>query len=266
MQVSTLRPGLLVALKTSVRGNVKYATQDIESDHLTADGQRKAVWQTQRVVTNPAEFELATKVRGLARTAITAVCAASNFGLLCAEADADKLAAAVFDARQVVASFNATATVTHIDIYLIAARVASDDKEAVRAINSEVRDLLTAMEEGIRNLDVEAVRNAANKARGMGKILSPFASDQVQRAIDAARGIARKIAKAGEGVTVEIDRAVMNSLRTARTAFLDLEDDSDAGASSEPLQPVAVGRAVDFDEPRVLAAAPAQPVMALLFD
>jgi hypothetical protein len=28
---------------------------------------------------------------------------------------------------------------------------------------------------------LEAVRTAANKARGMGKILSPFASDQVKR-------------------------------------------------------------------------------------
>jgi NACalpha-BTF3-like transcription factor len=265
MQVSTLRPGLLVALKTSVRGNVMYSKRDIEQDHIDANGQRRAVWETRRVVQDPAEFERATQVRGKARTLVTAVCAASNFGLLCAEADADKLAGAVAEAREVVTRFNQDSRLTHIDIYLIAARVASDDKEAIRAINSEVRDLLNAMEEGIRNLDVEAVRTAANKAKGMGKILSPYASNQVQMAIDAARSVARKMAKAGEGVAVEIDRAVLNSIRSARTEFLDL-DDTDATGSGEAVQPVVVGRAVDFDAAPPMAAAPVAQASMLLFD
>ncbi len=44
MQTSTLRPGLLVSLKTSVTGNVVYRRKDIEPDHRTKDGVQRARW------------------------------------------------------------------------------------------------------------------------------------------------------------------------------------------------------------------------------
>ena len=38
MQTNTLRPGLLVSLKTSIRGNVSYQYRDIEPEHLVENG------------------------------------------------------------------------------------------------------------------------------------------------------------------------------------------------------------------------------------
>ena len=48
MQTNTIRPGLLVSLKTTVRGNVSYQHTDIEPEHLTETGQQLAKWETER--------------------------------------------------------------------------------------------------------------------------------------------------------------------------------------------------------------------------
>ena len=83
MEVSTLRNGLLVSLKTSVTGNVSYIKRDIETDHVTEDGHLAAKWETERTIVDPGEHEAAIKVRSKARALVTGVCVASAFGLLC---------------------------------------------------------------------------------------------------------------------------------------------------------------------------------------
>src|SRR5260221_4374072 len=95
LQAQTLRPGLLVSLKTSLDGNVKYRSVDIVADHVTAEGERRAKWETERTIQDPAEYERAVKARSKARAIITGVCAPSSFGLLCPEFQRDKLTAAV---------------------------------------------------------------------------------------------------------------------------------------------------------------------------
>src|SRR5580704_12554363 len=89
--ISTLRPGLLVSLKTSLSGNVRYDKRDIEREHTTETGEARAKWETERVISDPDEYERAQKVRGKAGSVIRGICAISAFGLLCPETDADKL-------------------------------------------------------------------------------------------------------------------------------------------------------------------------------
>ena len=148
MKFTTLRPGYLVSLKTSCAGNVSYRTRTIEEEQRTDDGGARAVWETERRVQDQAEQEEAIKVRSKARSLITSVCADSSFGLLCPEHKAQDLASAVEDARELAEDFNKTASVTNVSVYVIAGRVAADDVEAVRAINSEMRELMSAMEVG----------------------------------------------------------------------------------------------------------------------
>lgn len=223
--VSTLRPGLLVSLKTSVTGNVKYLKSVIENDHVTSTGEKVAVWETTRTIADPDEHERAAKARNAAGHCIRAVCANSAFGLLCAEDRADKLEAAIKEARKIADDFNKSASITNVAVYVVCGRVEQSDVEAVRAINSEVRDLLAEMQDGLRNLDVKAVRAAATKAKGLGQMLSDDASEKVKIAIEAARKSARNIVKAGEGATVEIDNETIKVLRQQSVAFLDLSDD-----------------------------------------
>src|SRR5215831_16187739 len=223
MQTSTLRPGLLVSLKTSIRGNIRYDHRDIEREHLTEDGRQLAKWETERTISDPLEYEAATKVRSKVRSIVSSVCANSAFGLLCPEKSTDDLDNAIAEARRLTDEFNATAKLTRVRVYVIAGRIAPDDVEAVRAINSEVRDLLANMADGIRNLDVKAVRDTANRARDIGRMLTPDAQARIQTAIDAARSTARQIVKAGEQAAQEIDQRTIRRITEARTAFLDLE-------------------------------------------
>ena len=140
----------------------------------------------------------------------------------------------------------ATAQLTRASVYVMVGKIAADDVEAVKAINSEVSDLLGQMQEGLRNLDVKSIRDAANKAKGIGQMLSPDAAVRIQLAIDAARSSARKIVQAGETAAAEIDLRAVRLVTEARTAFLDLDE---AKAVAAPRQ-----------ESRALDLAPEHPV------
>ena len=265
LRTSTLRPGFLVDLSTTLKGNVRYRAETIEEDHITDTGERKAVWNTTRTVADPAEHAEAVKARGRARSIITAVCTNGARWLLCPETKADQLEAAITEARDVVARFNSRATLTRIDVSIIIGKVAADDVEAFRAINGEIRSLLATMADGLKNLDVEVVREAANKAKALGQMLTVDASERIQEAIDEARKAARRIVQAGDEGVVEIDRAVIARIQEARTAFLDLDT-----ASETLVAPEADARAVDiadtgpeFEDEPTLVKAPAAQVVEL---
>lgn len=247
MPISTLRPGLLVSLKTTISGNVRYAKTTLESEHLLENGiTQQAKWETIRTVDDAAEYERAKVARGKCRSLISAVCANSAFGLLCPEQKAAELESAITAARMVANEFNATAGLSRVSVYVITGRIAPDDVEALRAINSEVRELLSAMQAGVQNLDATAVREAANKARSLATMLQPGSAARVQDAIDAARAAARKIVKAGETASVEIDKTVLTTIAAARTAFLDLDGDASPIAA-----PAGESRAVDLEPAEV---------------
>src|SRR5262245_7773611 len=225
---STLRPGFLVSVKTSVSGNVYYRTHDLPLDFKAYEDDatvaRVTRWETTKTVTDPKEHERALKARSLARSAIQTVCAHSAFGLLCPEQNAEKLATAVAKARDIADQFNATAQVTRLSVNVLVGRIAPDDVEAVRAINSEIRDLMDTMASGLAGLDVQRVRDAANKARSVSQMLDANAGERVAKAIEVARKAAEEIVKAGEAAEVEIDQVAIQRIVEARTSFLDLED------------------------------------------
>lgn len=223
MQISTLRPGLLVSLKTSTRGNVSYEKQDIE--HKRKDRTDFTKWETGRTIADVKEFERAKKTLTAATLPIRKVCTWSAFGWLCPESDREELDAAIRESREIVAEFNASANITRLDVYVMVGKIAADDVEAVRAINSEVRNLMSNMETGLKNLDVKTVREAAMKAKQLGQMLSPQAQGRVQVAVDLARDAAKKIAKAGDETAIEIDQRAIRKITEQRTSFLDLNDE-----------------------------------------
>lgn len=239
LATSTLRPGLLVSLKTSCRGNVKYDKLDLDEEHVGV--RAKAKWETTRTIEDLEEYERAKKAQSKARSIISSVCSWSAFGLLCPEADAWKLEDAMLKAREVVDEFNATAQLTRVHVYVIAGKIAQDDVEAVKAINSEVRELLDAMTRGVERLDVKAIRDAATKAKQLGSMLSPEAEARIRIAIDTARDVAKEIVKAGEAAAIEIDQRAVRKITEQRTAFLDLGDEVQVA------KPQADARAIDME-------------------
>ncbi len=114
------------------------------------------------------------------------------------------------------------------------------------------------MESGVAKIDVKLIRDAANRAKQLGGMLSADAAGRIQVAIDAARGAAREIVKAGEAAAKEVDRAAIQRITEARTLFLDLDEGAEVRA------PEAQGRALDF-EPTPAIKAAAVPVASLEF-
>lgn len=241
MRTSTLVPGLLISLKTTVSGNVEYYRRDIDLEYIARDGSKQAKWETEMRIEDPAEHEEATKIRGKCRTLISGVCSKSAFGLLCPEDRSEDLSSAVNLAQDLADEFNRGAKLTRVSVYVIAGRIAADDVGAMRAINSEVRDLLDTIEGGLRRLDVETVREAASRAKSIGRMLSPDAQTRLQGAVKAARSAARRIVKAAEQGAAEVDEATLRRVRESRTAFLDIDEAGEVAA------PVAEGRAIDLE-------------------
>lgn len=251
---TTLRPGLLIRLSTAVSGNVNYTRTIIEEDHLDDEGKRVARWNTERTIQDPDEHERARKVQSKCGSLVRAVCAESRgFGLLCPQDREEDLKEAVRAARELARAFNATARLSEVNFYIMTGKVAADDVEAVRAINSEIRGLMDAMSQGVKDCDVETIREAANRAKDIGAVLSEEASARVKAAVEAARKAARQIVKAGEAAAVEVDRQALRAITEARTAFLDIDD------GAEVAEPTAGAVAVDLDPGDVdtMLAAPA---------
>lgn len=240
-ELRTLRPGLLVSLNTSIKGNVHYSKVDLEATHLDVNGEERAKWETERVITDPAEHDAAVKLRNQISNSVRAVCSQSAFGLLCREDNKQILTDAIDTARRLADEFNESASLTRISVNILYGRIAQDDVEAVRAIASELRDLMSDMQDGLATLNVKAVRDAANKARAIGEMLSDDAKSRLDVAITAARGAARQIAKAGETVGVAIDKRAIAQIDMARTSFLDIDIDA-----ADIKAPVMNGRSLDL--------------------
>lgn len=227
VKLNVLKPGLLVALKTSVRGGVSYVRNELEAANTVEDGSKLQKWQTEKRIENAEEFERANATRGKARGLIAAICSSSSFGLLCLQENEKKLDDAVAAARAIAALHNAEATHTQVEVFVIVGKIAQTDEEAARAIGDEVRSLLEQMKSATLKGDVEAIREAANKARELNAILSEDVGKKVSSAIEEARKNARELVKRvqkdGQNAADVIRELYVQKMDTARSAFLDLE-------------------------------------------
>lgn len=271
MYVSTIKPGLLVSLKTSIRGGVTYTRRDLAPEFgapvatEATEAARAMVdtWETTRVIADAEEHRRAIETRGRCRTAIVRECIASSFGLLCPQSREAELQAGITEAQRIAAEFNATARHSRIDVFTLSGRVASDDAQAARAIGAEVRELVSAMESGIRAADPAAIREAAAKARALAGMLAPEVSGNVSAAIEAARkaarDIVRRVEKEGEAAADVVQSIRMDAFDGSRFAALDLDASTEAPAAIMAPE----SRAVDLltEEPAPVApvatAAPA---------
>ena len=236
MQIQTIRPGLLVSLSTEIKGGVSYEREEIQAEHVTEDGAKEAEWKTRKRVADADEHERATKARGKARSLIVAQCAQSRHGLLCPVANEGKLAGAIEEARAIADAFNASAIRTRIEVYVVCGRVADSDVEAQKAINAEVRGLLDSMKAAIAAADVKSIRDAADRARELGGILSADVTGKVKDAIDqarrAAREIVKRVQKEGESAAIVVEKLKVDAIEAARFAFLDMDATAPVQASA----------------------------------
>lgn len=248
-----LRPSLLISLRTTLKGGVSYQRIDLDAEGKPADQSVAAEdvsrWETTRIIADKEEYERAKKVRSKARSLITKVTIASDFGQLCTVGREDELDDALTQAQALIDAHNATATVTHVSIYLLKGRIASNDEEASKAIGAEVRDLINEMENGLKAGDVTRIREAADKARKMGQMLDETTADKVGKAVEEARSAAKAIVKrvetGGEDAALVIQELSRKALEDARFCFLDLDEKTVVEASRGPMKQLDLNTAAD---------------------
>src|SRR6516165_3167737 len=242
--IQKIRPGLMISLKTTVKGGVSYLREDLtEGAETRSDGKAVEKWETTKIVEDPAEHERARKTINKARSIIAKVCITTAFGLLCPEEREAELNTAIAEAKKLISAHNATATFTHVRVYCLKGRIASTEEESARAIGEEVSALLATMNQSIDKLDVEAIREAATKAKQLEEMLGPEQAEAVAGAVEQARKAARAI------VNKDIARG---NLEKARIAFLDFEEKApEAVVASLPAANMQRMAGLDFGDAAV---------------
>lgn len=243
MQTYTIKPGWLVGLKTRLVGGVSYKTED---EGRERDGRREeSRWKTTKRVADKVELDAATDTRNRAAALVRGACIATPFGLLCPDDLSEFLEGRISDAERLVREHNSGAVYTKVEIFTIKGRIASDDKAAVKAIFSDVRQSIDDMKAGIKSLDVGAIRAAAQKARNLGAMLDRREADRVGLAVKAARKIARELVRRIDQNEALADWRLSDistrPIDDLRFSFLDTSDpengDSDAGSFSAAAAP-----------------------------
>lgn len=245
---TTIRPGLLIGLKTTINGGVSYTKIDLEAARIdTATGVERARWETTRVVSDADEHKRAVEVRGRVRTTILRECFATAFGYVCPATNEKALRAAVMEARSLAASFNRDAKHSVVQVNVLIGRIAANDQEAAKAIADETRELVEAMTQAIEQADVATIRDAANRARRVASMLSDETQGKVSAAIEqarkAARELVRRVEKSGEQAAAVIAELSTEALTSARFALLDI----DAPEGAEAVAPPAPAPALDLE-------------------
>jgi hypothetical protein len=269
-----VRPGLLVTLSTRLEGGVEYRREDLEQEMQGAS--ERTEWKTEKVVADKAEHEAATRVRGRVRSLVRSACCWSPFGLICptdtqqscsgcerplAECGCDvpqptdslALDLRIREAHALCEEFNAGAQHTRVRFATMRGRIAENTREAVQAVREEIQILLGELQQAIGAGEVQGIRDVAQKATQMGRLLEEGteARTVLDRAVKESRRVATELVKrVEEGATAAAEilaTANVSLIAMARHTFGDdeLGDIAEGGPS---LPSTALARFGDLGE------------------
>lgn len=265
----TLRPSILVVLRTTVTGGVTYDRTDLDTGEAPMPGVSRRRWVTDCTIMDPEEHERAGKVRSAARSLFTRICVDAPLGLMLpltiteegedadiarAQAQVDVVEA---EARALIATHNDIAKHTHITLESSTFTFSSPAQAArnERALRTEIARLMDLMEVGISKADPKVIQGAADRARELAQILGEEAKGVATAAIEQARkarsAILKRIIKEGEDAQTVVMGISRGMIASARTAFLDFDD---APVTAEA--PMGAQRSLDLSAVEVGEVAP----------
>lgn len=233
-----LKPGILLALSTSVEGGVTYAREDLGKQK---EGEGEAAeWRTTRHITDVAEYNRAGETRAQARACIAAVCQQTPWGLICETDREGELLEAIAEAEQMADTFNAGSVHSRVRISAAPARFAENDVQMLRAVRREAGGMLEDLERATQLGQVERIRDLAARASRLKALLASQheGTGQLERAIAAARAVARsvvkRVEKGGEALAAVLASANFRPISTARMAMAKAAAEA---AEARPLTP-----------------------------
>lgn len=242
VNISKIKPGLLVSVKTRQHGGVSYTKRDIEAPRVTESGAQVSRWETDKFVFDPDETERAQQVANRARYLVTRNCVKTEMQqLLCPNDRRQELRDAVAEARALVAEFNASASFTEIQIDVWVGEIVDNGVDAAQQIFASQQAFLNEMIEGLKELDPKKVRAAINKSRDLGQMMTGQANEMLTEATRVAEAARQRIIAAGENAIVAIDLEAITKIGSVRNSFLDFDYASSA-AVEEVQIPVSIRR------------------------
>jgi hypothetical protein len=244
MERRIIKPSILVGLKSTISGGIKYNRTDLERSRVDDNGTERAKWETTRLIDNKEEYEEAVKVRGKAVSNIRRLCTPFELGLVCLVDRIEELEEAIVESKQMVREFNDKSTYSRINIFPSTWEARDNGEDAVRQLSAEVAKIIEEMQTGIDNFDVKNIRKAANKARSLAGVLEKEQEDILNEAISQARKAARmfvkRIEKEGERAEAVMAEVRRNELTKARVTFLDYSEEKEEETTSEDNQPTPI--------------------------
>ena len=199
-QEFALKPGVLVVVKSSVRGGAEYDRQELSTDGLDPAGAKQIrSWQTVQRVSDPDELAEARRVRGYAVGAIWNRASVTPYGLIVSDDRLEALAEAVERARERVDAFNAKARHVRVTLRVLKTRLVPE--EASEAFEAEAEETLEDLEARVdaESLDVEETRKAADRATALAEVLDGSLASRVLAKIQEARAAATAAAREARG-------------------------------------------------------------------
>lgn len=244
--MQTIKPGILVSLKTHVQGGVSYVRDKVQTNVSGRTEEKN--WHTSKTIADVQEFEAAVQARAKISSLVRGGCIKTAFGLLCPNDWEEGLSDRIERAKLIANEYNETATITNVSFHVLKGRIAENDREATEAIMSDVKDLADQMREGIATANVKTIRDAAKKAKEMTAMLDETESKRVTEAVDAARKAAREITRRvikgeelAEVVLADLATQPIDSLR-----MMSLDFDSDETNDTEAV-PVIVAKELEVE-------------------
>lgn len=239
VNISKIKPGLLVSVKTRQHGGVSYTKRDIEAPRVTESGAQVSRWETDKFVYDPDETERAQQVANRARYLVTRHCVKTEMQqLLCPNDRRAELRAAVAEARELVADFNAGASFTEIQIDVWVGEIVDNGVDAAQQIFASQQAFLNEMIEGLKELDPKKVRAAINKSRDLGQMMSGQANEMLIEATRVAESARQRIISAGENAIVAIDLEAITKIGSVRNSFLDFDYAANAAVEAQVPTPI----------------------------
>ena len=231
---TSLKPGLLVSLNTRCRGGVEYIKEDLGKD---IDGrQETAEWKTQRTIADRMEFDAARKAQSAMSAAVRRYCCKTPFGLLCPTERQDQLNEGVREAEEIRDNFNRTARFSSLRLVVMVGRIEATDEIAARRIAAEIRDLLSQMDNAVRRMDVDSIREAADAAKELEDMLEERQGQVLGEAIKAARSAAREMVREAKKNAGKLEAVMLKTstapIQSARFAFLDTSETKSVEATA----------------------------------
>ena len=243
MERRIIKPSILVGLKSTISGGIKYDRVDLERARIDNNGTEMAKWETTRLIDNKDEYDEAVKVRGKAVSNIRRLCHAFDLGLVCPMEKVEELETAIRESKEIVREFNRDSIYSKINIFPSTWEARDNGEDAVRQLSAEVMELIEEMQTGINSFNVAGIRKAANKARQLAGVWErepeDMLNDAIKQARKAARMFVKRVEKEGEQAEAVLAEVKRNDLEKARVAFLDYsqeEEDKDADKSLQSPQ------------------------------